>query len=234
MKQWYCPPRRPGRPIASPRDKGGLTPAQFRIVTLCGSSGALTAYVEILHSMAVDTGMAFVVLTHRRDSKRGRYLIEILSRATPMHVEEILDGTIIQPNRVYTNPPGQEVTTDGDTFWLDPLTRMRGLPNTFDIFLASVAQNTRDRAITVILSGLAQDGSDALESLQNSGGCNYAQRNAECASMPDSAISTGFVDCVGTPAEIVAAILKLPHPCESMATKTVEVWHGRQLWEAKN
>lgn len=59
----------------------------FRIVSLCGSAGALQAYVEIIRAVPIDSGMAFVVLTHRR-IESPCWLVQILSRETGMHVEE--------------------------------------------------------------------------------------------------------------------------------------------------
>jgi hypothetical protein len=93
---------------------------------------------------------------------------------------------------------------------LSPTSKIKGWPNTFDLFLNSVAQNTLGRAVTVILSGNAKDGSAALEILKTTGGMNYAQTNASSDSMPRSAIATGNVDYVGSPGEIIAAICKLP------------------------
>ena len=37
----------------------------FRVVCLCGSAGALEAYRKILRALPADTGMAFVIATHR-------------------------------------------------------------------------------------------------------------------------------------------------------------------------
>jgi len=178
--------------------------ADFRIVTLCGSAGALPSYSQFLQLVPQDCGMAFVVLTHRRNGPC--WLVPILSRITSMPVEEIESGTILRPNHVYVIPVGKDLTTDGRAFWLAPTTVRYGLPNTFDLFLSSVARWTRKRAVTVILSGEASDGSAALAELRASGGINYVEGDARFSSMPDSAIRTGKVDFVGSPAEIAAAI----------------------------
>lgn len=180
----------------------------FRIVSLCGSAGALSSYIEFLQLMPMDCGMSFVVLTHRR-SGSPCWLVHILSRATHMRVKEIENGTVLHPNCVYVIPSGKDLTTDGKAFWLAPASVKYGRRNTFDLFLSSVARKTLKRAITVIFSGQARDGSDALAELRMSGGTNYAQTNAEHSSMPCSAIRTGNIDFAGTPAEIAAAIFAL-------------------------
>jgi two-component system CheB/CheR fusion protein len=183
-------------------------PAKFRIVSLCGSAGALPAYIQILEAMPADSGMTFVILTHRRAASPC-WLVDILSRVTPMHVEEIFNGSIFQPNRVYVIPAGQDLTVAEGAFCLAPASSVNGWPDVFDIYLESVATTTCDRAVTVILSGMAADGSAALEHLRESGGLNYAQSGARAPSMPDSAIRTGMVDYTGSPEEIALSILGL-------------------------
>ena len=182
---------------------------EFRIVSLCGSAGALPAYIEILKAMPVDSGMAFVVLTHRRMGMPC-WLVDILSRVTRMQVGEIAEGCIFKPNQVYVIPAGEDLTTDGETFSLVPATTVSGWPDAFDIYLESVARTTHLRAVTVILSGMSEDGSAALKHLRKSGGLNYAQADAPSRGMPESAVRTGMVDYVGSPEEIAAVILGLP------------------------
>jgi two-component system CheB/CheR fusion protein len=159
--------------------------------------------------MPIDTGMTFVVLTHRRENAPS-WLVEILSKATTMHVEEIVDGSIFEANSVHIVPGGQDLTIDGHAFCLAPARKKYGLPDIFDTYLRSVAATTYGRAVTVILSGLARDGAAFLGALRHAGGINYAQKDAFELSMPRSAIQTGMVDYVGSPQEIAEAVLELP------------------------
>ena len=101
---------------------------EFRIVSLCGSAGALPAYIEILKAMPVDSGMAFVVLTHRRMGTPC-WLVDILSRVTRMKVGEIAEGCIFKPNQVYVIPAGEDLTIDGETFSLVPAATVNGWPD---------------------------------------------------------------------------------------------------------
>jgi two-component system CheB/CheR fusion protein len=192
-----------------------MTP-RFRIVSLCGSAGALAAYVEILQAVPIDSGFTFVVLTHRR-IERHSWLVDILSRATPISVEEIVDGLSLKPNCVYVIPAGKDLTIDGTAFALAPPRTTYGLPDTFDVYLESVARTTSRRAVTVILSGVAQDGSAFLKQLRQSGGINYAQSGAQTSSMPDSAIATGMIDYIGSAKEIAVAILDLSEVDKQLA-----------------
>ena len=58
--------------------------------------------------------------------------------------------------------------------------------------LQSLAQDQRERAIGVILSGTATDGTLGLEAIKAEGGITFAQDDsAKHDSMPRSAIATG-------------------------------------------
>jgi two-component system CheB/CheR fusion protein len=150
--------------------------------------------------------MAFVVLTRRRIGNPC-WLVPILSNITHMQVKEIVNGMVLQPNCVHVIPAGNDLTTDGEAFWLAPAPIRYGGRSTFDLFLRSLARSTLKRATTVVLSGAAEDGSAVLAELRVGGGMNYAQAGAEYPSMPRSAIRTGEIDFIGSPAEIATAII---------------------------
>jgi two-component system CheB/CheR fusion protein len=181
----------------------------FPIVTLCGSAGALPAYVQILRSMPQNSGMGFVILTHRR-AGRACDLVNILSAVTNMQVEEIGDGSALLANRVHVIPAGKDLTTDGTVFRLAPMSTVFGWPDGFDIFLRSLAQSTHRRAVTIILSGMSADGSAALGTLRRQGCVAFAQTDATMNSMPKHAVATGNVDYFCSAADIGKLVSALP------------------------
>jgi chemotaxis response regulator CheB len=188
--------------------KTPIVPPNFRIVTLCGSAGAVNAYLQILKIVPHDSGMAFVVLTHRRSGSTS-LLVELLSSATKMPVQQIKNRSILSPNRVYVIPSGKDLTTNGLVFRLVPMSNSYGWPDGFDIFLASLAKNTENRAVTIILSGNASDGSAALGDLRDHGGLAFAQSDATVSSMPASAVATGNIDYFCSAADIGALLSAL-------------------------
>src|SRR5581483_2778348 len=71
----------------------------FPVVAVGASAGGLEAYTEFLHALAVDTGMAFVLIQHL-DPSHHSLLTEIIAKATTMPVEEVKTGVRIKPNCV--------------------------------------------------------------------------------------------------------------------------------------
>ncbi len=175
----------------------------FRVVCLCGSAGALEAYQAILRSLPPDSGMAFVVVAHR--AKQNTSLLRLLAYSTRMPVIEIEEGTHIEPDCVFVMPPHVHMTVTNEAFHLAPCPAVRpGWPTSISAFLSSLAASVGPRAIAVILSGMAYDGSAALSVVKEGGGMTFAQSGADFESMPQHAIDTGHVDFILSAADIGA------------------------------
>ena len=149
----------------------------FRVVCLGGSAGSLEAYTGILRYMPADTGMAFVIASHR-NFENASLLLQILARVTTMPVVEVEEGMSLEPNRVYLMPPSVEMTVNNNEFALQPPRKPRGWPMTISIFLLSLAEACGQRAIAVILSGMGHDGSAAQKAIKAAGGMTF------CAALP--------------------------------------------------
>jgi len=79
------------------------------------------------------------------------------------------------------------------------------------VFLQSLAADRQKRAVAVILSGFDSDGAAALKPIKDAGGIVIAQsfQTAQQPDMPQSAVKTGCVDFLLSPAEIAAEIRRI-------------------------
>ena len=168
---------------------------------------------QLLSHLRVDTGMAFIVVQHL-DPHRGSALAELLARVTKMPVGEVAKRTTLAPNHVYVIPPGSDISFSKGALTLRarPLTRAPHL--SVDFLFNSLAQDQHERAIGVILSGNATDGTLGLEAIKAEGGITFAQDDsAKYDSMPRSAIAAGCVDFVLSPEKIAAELGRIAtHP----------------------
>ena len=180
----------------------------FRIVCLAGSAGALSAYRAILRGVPADSGMAFIVVAHRRPGF-DHLLGPLLEAVTDMPVSAIVPGQRIEPNRVVLLPAGHDVTIIDRRLVLNAREQARGWPITITTFLQSLAIDAGVNAVAVILSGLADDGSAALVQIKRAGGVTFAQADAEWTDMPSHAIETGHVDFVLSSEAIGSALTAL-------------------------
>ncbi len=206
----------PAPPKPSTAEPEGDHPRQnsFAIVGVGASAGGLEAFRDLLGALPTDTGMAYVLVQHL-DPHHESILAELLSRATPMPVVEVTDDTPVAPNRVYVIPPLHDIALGDGTFKLVPRTHTRGQHMPIDYFLRSLAEVQGSKAIGVILSGTASDGTVGLKAIKAAGGFTFAQepRSAQYDGMPRSAMASGCVDLVLTPKRIARELARLGrHP----------------------
>ncbi|MBV8819632.1 MAG: hypothetical protein JO022_14830, partial [Acidobacteriaceae bacterium] len=112
------------------------------------------------------------------------------------------DGVKVEPDHVYVIPPNTSIELQDGSLRL--VQREPGLHLPIDIFFRSLAQVQGSRAIGVVLSGNASDGSLGVRAIKAECGITFAQDEATArfGGMPRSAIATGAIDYVLTPAEI--------------------------------
>ncbi len=197
-----------------PRGRHSSTSEPFPVVGIGASAGGLEAVTNLLKHLPTDTGMAFVLVQHL-DPTHPSALTEILSRATAMRVTEVKDGMRVEPNHVYVIPPNTNMAILHHLLSLMPRTEKQGLHLPIDYFLRSLAEDRRGRAVGVILSGTASDGTLGLKAIKAEGGITFAQdeQSAKYDGMPRSAIMSGFVDCVLPPEGIARELTRLSrHP----------------------
>ena len=197
-----------------PHRRQGATHEPFPVVGIGASAGGLEAFTKLLKHLPNDTGMAFVLVQHL-DPTHASALTEILSRATAMQVTEVKDGMRIEPDQVYVIPPNTNMAILHHRLSLMPRTEAHGLHLPIDYFLRSLAEDRRGRAVGVILSGTASDGTEGLKAIKAEGGITFAQdeKSAKYDGMPRSAIVSGFVDCVLPPEGIARELARLSrHP----------------------
>lgn len=180
------------------------------VVCFGASAGGFEAYCTILSLLPADTGMAYIIVHHQAADGKS-LLVEILPRVTTMPVVLVTDGENVKANHVYVVPAGMQVTMAGDAFRLSPQVKLPGWPKNISIFLQSLAKDRQERAIAVILSGFDSDGASALVSIKKAGGLVFAQefQTAEQPDMPHSAVKTGCVDWLLSPAEIAVRLKRI-------------------------
>jgi two-component system CheB/CheR fusion protein len=183
------------------------------IVGVGASAGGLEAFRKLLAALPVDTGMAYVLVQHL-DARHDSILAELLAKGSRMPVSEVKADTAVEPNHVYVTPGRRDVTIQDGLLKLIPRTRTRGQHMPIDTFLRALAEAQGNKAIGVILSGTASDGTLGIKAIKAQGGIAFAQDPGTAAydGMPRSAIASGCVDLVLPPARIAQELSRLSRP----------------------
>ncbi len=183
----------------------------FPLVGIGASAGGLEAFMQLLHGLPVDTGMAYVFVQHMIPTEQS-LLSMLLKRATAMPVDEAWDGLVVEANHVYVIAPNTYMTLEATGILrLVPRTSQDGQHLSINTFFSSLADVYREQAIGVLLSGMASDGTQGLQAIKARGGITFAQEASSAAypAMPEHAIATGYVDVVLSPEGIARELARI-------------------------
>jgi two-component system, chemotaxis family, CheB/CheR fusion protein len=184
--------------------------ASFPIVGIGASAGGLAAFEAFFSGMPVDVepDMAFVLVQHLAPD-HSSILTALMQRYTRMKVYEVEDGMAVQPNCAYIIPPNRDMAFLNGTLQLMEPSEPRGHRLPIDFLFRSLAQDQRERAIGIVLSGTGSDGSLGVRAIKGEGGMVMVQTPDSCEfdGMPRSAIATDMVDYVLSPAEMPAQLM---------------------------
>jgi two-component system CheB/CheR fusion protein len=185
------------------------------VVGIGASAGGLEALKEFFGVMPDDSGMAFVVVQHLDPVHESR-MAEILAKSTELKVVQAADGMSVEPDTVYTNPPGRTLSIAGGRLVLGDPTKGAHVETPIDHFLTSLAEDQGTKAICIILSGSSGlDSPRGVRAIRGAGGMCMAQEpsSAQFPPMPRAAIDTGLVDYVLPPNQMPPALVEfVRHP----------------------
>jgi two-component system CheB/CheR fusion protein len=171
----------------------------FPIIGIGASAGGLEALEQLFQHFPIDSGMAFVVVSHLAPNQDSA-LAEILQRATAMQVHQVADQTPVVANTVYVIPPNQSMTIFHRVLQLNVPEQPQGQRMLIDTFLRSLAEDQDAAAIGIILSGTGTDGTLGLRAILGTGGVSLVQEpsTAKFDGMPLSAIQAGYANHILT------------------------------------
>src|SRR5262245_11694694 len=211
------PPSRPQpRLVPTQRAGAGSDDAVIpsAIVAVGASAGGLEAFSQVLEHLERKPDIAFIFVQHL-SPQHSSALPELLGPKTNLSVVQATNGIAIAPNHVYVIPPNVHMDVVEGKLHLMPRPTDRSQFTPIDFFFQSVARWARDRAIGVIISGTASDGSAGIREIKTLGGITIAQKpeTARHDGMPRAAIATGMVDLVLSPQEIAENLSRVRwHP----------------------
>jgi two-component system CheB/CheR fusion protein len=214
--------------LAQPVDADLPPHLPFTVVGMGASAGGLEAFQDFFEGMPADSGMAFVLVQHLPPDRKSM-VAEILAKHTSMPVHQIHDGMPVEPNQVYVIRPGHTLTLRGGILHLGAQVERPRHGRPVDDFFKSLAEEQRQRAICVILSGMGSNGSAGARAIKAVGGLCIAQDpdSAQFPSMPRHLIDIGCADFVLRPRDIPDALVRFANHPYSVGRQNAVVALGR-------
>jgi len=181
----------------------------FYIVGMGASAGGLEAFEKFFQHVPKNPGVAFVLVPHL-DPTHVSIMPDLLRKYSEMKVLAIKDGVTVEPNTVYVVPPNKDLGILNGTLQLIDPVAVRGKRLPIDFFFNSLAQDQRDKAVCVVLSGTGTDGTKGLKAIKDELGMAMVQDpdSAKYDGMPVSAVQTGLADYILPPEEMPEQLIK--------------------------
>jgi two-component system chemotaxis response regulator CheB len=183
------------------------------LVAVGCSTGGPPALQHLFQSLPL-LPVPFVVAQHMPPTFT-RLFAERINRLTKFTVKEADDGEVLAPGTIYIAPGGMqtEVRKIGDAMQLRvfPAIASDIYAPSVDRLFTSASSAAGDRLVAVIMTGMGDDGAEAIRRVHERGGKTIAE-SAETAiifGMPGEAIKTGAVDHVLPLGDIPNAIHRL-------------------------
>ena len=184
-----------------------------RILAIGASTGGTEAIKEVLLQLPADT--PGTVITQHIPAAFSAPFAKRMNGLSAMTVCEASDGQQIVTGHVYIAPGDRHliVERDGARF----VCRLHDGPEvnrhkpSVDVMFRSIAQNVGSNAISVILTGMGNDGAEGMKEMKEAGAPTIAQdeKSSVVWGMPGEAVKLGCVDSIVSLSKVAAAISKL-------------------------
>jgi len=143
----------------------------FPIVGVGASAGGVQAFTRLVRGLPADPGLAIIFVLHT--DKHESALAEVLQRATKIRVQFASNGAAIERDHIYVSSPDSELAVVQGKLRVEK--RRKGMNLPIDLLFSTLAEDQRSRAVGVILSGSASDGTLGTKAIKAEGGINFAQ-----------------------------------------------------------
>ena len=179
----------------------------IELVAVGCSTGGPPALQHLFQSLPL-LPVPFVVAQHMPPTFT-RLFAERVNKLTPYDVREGRDGDLLRPGTVTIAPGGMQSEVrrvpEGLQIRVFPAGTSDLYAPSVDRLFRSASEAVKERLIALIMTGMGDDGSDAIREVHDRGGKTIAEgpESAIIFGMPAEAIKTGAVD-------EVAALAKIP------------------------
>ncbi|HEV7797348.1 MAG TPA: chemotaxis protein CheB [Pyrinomonadaceae bacterium] len=182
----------------------------FEIIVVGTSTGGLKALQILLSGLPAEFPLPIVIVQHRgTGSENG--LCEFLSKSSNAAVSEPEDKEPLRPGHTYLAPRDYHLLIENRSFALSTDSAVRFARPSIDVLFESVADQYRQGAIGVILTGANRDGARGLAAIKSYGGMTVVEdpSSAACREMPDAALAQTNADWVLTLPDIAPRLQQL-------------------------
>lgn len=160
------------------------------VVVVGTSAGGVQALQTLLSALPADLPAAVFIVLHVPEGVESR-LPTVLARVSALPVDSAREGDEVRHGRVLVAPSGSHLLLRHNTAQVRRGPKENGVRPSVDVLFRSAALTYGPRVISVVLTGLLDDGAVGSREVLRRGGLAFAQdpASAEYPSMPRNALA---------------------------------------------
>ncbi|MFC3909605.1 chemotaxis response regulator protein-glutamate methylesterase [Legionella dresdenensis] len=199
--------------VAKPQTTSSSEPRAIHVLAIGVSTGGPNALTELLPKLPRDFPVPVVIVQHM-PPVFTKILAENLSKKSALDVKEAVDGDILTPGTIFIAPGNYHMTVARDGLQ----TRLRlnqDPPENFcrpavDVLFRSVAALYGKNTLSVIMTGMGQDGMLGCKEIKQEGGLVIIQDQASSVvwGMPGAVYKEQLADAVYPLTDLGGAIVQ--------------------------
>ncbi|HXP81737.1 MAG TPA: chemotaxis response regulator protein-glutamate methylesterase [Verrucomicrobiae bacterium] len=172
-----------------------------RTIAIGISTGGPNALHYLCSQLPAEFAGCLVIVQHMPEGFTGMFARR-LNECSSIHISEALSGDLLRPGRAFVCPGNRHLkirrTPQGDMIALVDQAPVNGHRPSVDVLFRSVAKELGKDSVAVLMTGMGDDGADAMQAVQAAGGLTIAQSTDSCVvdSMPRAAIEAGYASRV--------------------------------------
>lgn len=184
--------------------------AKRDIIVIGASAGGVYALKDLVTTLPADFPASIFIVLHI-SAHEPSLLPQILSHAGQLPVSHPADGEPIQTGHIYVAPPDHHLLVEQHQVLVKRGPKENRFRPSIDALFRSAAYSYGPRVIGVVLTGMLDDGTSGMWSINRLGGVSVIQdpQEAPYPSMPESVAQHVAVDHVVTVAQLGSLLAEL-------------------------
>jgi two-component system, chemotaxis family, CheB/CheR fusion protein len=174
------------------------------IAAIGASAGGLEPLQKLIAHIPKGTRDLAVIIVQHLSPNYKSMLVQSLGSQTYFEVVEAKNATLVKSETIYITPPDREISIAKGKLLLNKPPRTASPRPSINNLFTALAEDQKEKAMGIILSGTGTDGAYGLKKIEEAGGITIIQdpKTAKFGSMPQAALETANVDFVLDPEKI--------------------------------
>ena len=172
-----------------------IKPRRIRCVVIAASTGGPMALCQLCAALPGNFPVPIMLVQHNT-SGFDKGFVQWLDGYTRLNVRLAENGTVPTAGNIYVAPTDKHLVLGSKGIALDDSEPVHNQKPAADILFKTAAALYAQELVSLVLTGMGEDGADGTRAVKQSGGITIAQDEASSMiyGMPRAAVETGCVD----------------------------------------